>query len=399
MTYDFDTYTDRTGTDALKCDFTKERGKPEGVLPLWVADMDFRAPQCVIDALTARAAHGIFGYTDTKDTYDRAVLTWFKQRFGYAAEPEWIVKTPGVLYALAVAVRAFTKPGEAVLVQPPVYYPFFSVIRDNDRVIVENPLVYEDGAYHIDFEDFERKITENGVKLFLLCSPHNPVGRVWRRDELKRLGEICARHGVTVVSDEIHCDFAFPEHPHTVFTDAAPEMRAQSLICTAPSKTFNLAGLQTSNIFIQDPVLRRKFRHEIDASGYSQLNTMGLLACRTAYENAQAAEWLEAVKTYMRGNLDFLRGYLNENIPEIRLVEPEGTYFAWLDCSGFGLSDSALEDLVLNKAGLWLDGGGIFSKQTGQFQRVALASPRGMIREAAERLKNAVDTLRSEQTE
>lgn len=386
--YNFDEIIDRRGTDSLKFDCGPLRGVPDGLLPLWVADMDFRAPDCVLEALKKCVDHGIFGYSEVGDSYAETVAGWFASRFGWKPEKDWLVKTPGVVYALAMAVRALTKPGDAVLIQPPVYYPFYSVVRDNGRVLVENELIYSGGRYSVDFEDFERKIVENRVRIFLLCSPHNPVGRVWTAEELRKMGRICREHGVFVVSDEIHCDFAFPGHRHSVFVQAVPELAERTVICTAPSKSFNIAGLQISNIWIPSEKIRKSFVHEIDASGYSQLNGMGLAACRAAY--AGGADWLEQCSAYMRANLDFLREFLRERLPEIRLVEPEGTYFAWLDCSGLGLTREGLGDLIINRAGLWLDSGHIFGAKSEQFQRIVLACPRATLTQALERLESAV---------
>ena len=386
--FDFDSVIDRKHTNSLKYDFAVERGRPADVLPLWVADMDFQAPPCVLEALQKSVAHGIFGYSDTKADYAEAVIGWFSRRLNWTPQAEWLVKTPGVVYALAMALRAATEPGDAVLLQSPVYYPFYSVIRDNGRKIVENELVYENGRYSIDFVDFEQKIAAHKVKLFLLCSPHNPVGRVWTAEELRRMGEICEKYGVTVVSDEIHCDFAFPEHPHTPFLLACPELAERTVICTAPSKSFNLAGLQVSNIFLPGEALRSRFKQEIDRSGYSQLNTLGLVACQAAYTGGEA--WLDACKVYLRKNLDFLRDYLNEYLPQIRLVEPEGTYFAWLDFSGLHLDKAALNDLIVNRAKLWLDAGHIFGRNSWQFQRFVLACPRATLAQALEQLRKAV---------
>lgn len=390
--FDFDTVIDRRNTDSLKYDFAVERGRPADVLPLWVADMDFRAPQCVLDALQASVSHGIFGYTDTKADYDEAVTGWFGRRFGWKPEAEWLVKTPGVVFALAMAIRALTEPGDGVLVQPPVYYPFYEVVRGNGRRLVENELVYRDGRYSIDFADFEQKIAEQKVKLFLLCSPHNPVGRVWTPEELQRMGTVCEKYGVIVASDEIHCDFAFPEHPHTPFPAACPALAERTIVCTAPSKTFNLAGLQASNIFIPGRELRKRFKKEIERTGYSQLNALGLVACKAAYSGGEA--WLDACRAYLRDNLRFLRAYLEANLPQIRLVEPEGTYFAWLDCSGLGLTRRALNDLMINQAKLWLDAGHIFGESAGQFQRVVLACPRATLEQALEQLRAAIDGSR-----
>lgn len=395
--HDFDTVIDRKNTNSLKYDFAPERGMPADVLPLWVADMDFRAPQAVLDTLHRAVDHGIFGYSDVKADYYEAVSGWFSRRFGWEPRREWLVKTPGVVFAIAMAVRALTLPGDGVLIQPPVYYPFFSVIRGNGRRVVENPLVCRDGRYTIDFADFERKLAEHRVKLFLLCSPHNPVGRVWTLEELRRMGELCKKYGVYVLSDEIHCDFAFPEHPHHIFLSAVPELAEQTILCTAPSKTFNIAGLQVSNIWIPDKQIRTAFLQEIDRSGYSQLNSLGLAACQAAYASGEA--WLDRCRAYMRENLDFLRSFLAERVPGIRLVEPEGTYFAWLDCSGLGLCRRELNDLIVYGAKLWLDAGHIFGGDGGQYQRMVLACPRATLEQALLRLEAAVNAMeRGERT-
>lgn len=388
MQYDFDKITERQNTNSLKYDFAVERGYPADVLPLWVADMDFPTAQPVQEALQVAVAHGIFGYSEVKGEYYQAVSAWFKKYFDWETKPEWLVKTPGVVFALAMAVRAFTEPGDSVLIQPPVYYPFYSVVRDNDRKLVESELVCGDGHYEIDFDDFEQKIRDNQVKLFLLCSPHNPVGRVWTEAELKRIGEICARYGVTVAADEIHCDFAFPEHPHTTFLKACPALAEQAIVCTAPSKTFNLAGLQVSNIWIPEGELRKKFLKEMDRSGYSQLNSLGLVAAQAAYE--KGGEWLSQCKAYMRGNLDYLRSYLQENLSQLRLIEPEGTYFAWLDCSALDLENKELKHFIVQEARLWLDDGYIFGRQGAAFQRLVLACPRKTLEQALEQLRSAV---------
>ena len=389
--FDFDEVVDRTNTNSLKFDFAAEHGLPADVLPLWVADMDFRVAPCITDALQASVDHGIYGYSDAKQGYVEAVCDWFGRRHGWRPDPEWLVKTPGVVFALAMAVRAFTEPGDAVIIQTPVYRPFRSVVLENDRTLVENPLVYEGGSYSIDFDDFERKVVSEGVRLFILCSPHNPVCRVWTREELGRLVGICMEHDVVVVADEIHCDFAFDEHPFVPIALAAPEHVGNMVVCTAPSKTFNLAGLQASNIFVPDPEKRARLKREISRSGGDLLNTMGLVACEAAYRGGEG--WLDECRSYLRGNLDFLRGFIETRIPQIRLVEPEGTYFAWLDCSGLGLTADELDDLVVNKAHLWLDSGGIFGKEADQFQRVVLACPRATLRRALEQLDEAVNRL------
>ena len=386
--YDFDSTIDRRDTNSLKYDFAVERGRPADVLPLWVADMDFRTAQPVLDALHAAVDHGIFGYSDVKEAYYWAVSVWFKKYFNWETKSEWLIKTPGVVFALAMAIRALTEPGEGVLIQTPVYYPFYSVIRDNNRKLVENELLYQNGQYEIDFDDLETKIRNENVKLLILCSPHNPVGRVWTKAELQKIGAICEANGVIVVSDEIHCDFAFSEHPHTVFTKACPDLAQQSIVCTAPSKTFNLAGLQVSNIWIPNVNIRRKVQKEIDRSGYSQLNSLGLVAAKAAYGSGE--EWLLQCKSYLRENLDFLRAFLQDKLPEIKLVEPDGTYFAWLDCSGLGMGRTELNDLIVNKAKLWLDAGHIFGEKSAAFQRVVLACSRTTLEQALTQLEKAV---------
>lgn len=386
--FDFDRVIDRRGTNCVKFDSAEANGYSPDVLPLWVADMDFQSPPCVLEALSKAVEHGIFGYPITGQGYYDAIIHWFDTHFGWEVKQEWLIQTPGVVFALAAAVRATTRPGDAVLVQPPVYYPFYNVIRQNERKIVESPLVYADGKYTIDFADVEAKIVGNDVKLFILCSPHNPVCRVWTAEELARLGAICKAHGVTVISDEIHCDFAFPGHPHTPFVKACPELAERTIICTAPSKSFNLAGLQTSNIVIPGEELRAAFNREMDIVSYHGVNCLGAVACQAAYEHG--AEWLDECKAYMRGNLDYVRDFLAEHLPRIKLVEPEGTYFAWLDCTGLGLTKEALDNLVIHKANLWLDSGAIFGECAAQFQRVVLACPRATVEQAMENLKKAI---------
>ncbi|HHX62727.1 MAG TPA: pyridoxal phosphate-dependent aminotransferase [Epulopiscium sp.] len=388
MDHNFDEIVDRKNTNSLKYDFMVERGKPEDILPLWVADMDFRTPDAVTEALIESAEHGIFGYSDTKENYFNAIYNWYKTRFDWEVEPSWLVKTPGVVYAIAVAIKAFTNEGDAVIIQQPVYHPFSNTIIDNNRKLVNNSLVYKDGKYTIDFNDFEQKIKENGVKLFVLCSPHNPVGRVWTQEELIRLGDICLKYGVIVVSDEIHGDFVYGGRKHFVFTSLKPEYIENTIICTAPSKTFNLAGLQVSNIFIANKEVRNKFKAEASKNGYSQLNTMGLVACQAAYEHG--AQWVDDLNKYLEGNLSLIRSFLLEKLPEIKLVEPEGTYLVWLDFSGLGLSEKELDDLITHKAKLWLNSGAIFGKDGAGFQRVNIACPKAIIERALLQLEKAV---------
>ena len=386
--YDFDTVIDRYHTNSLKYDFAAERGYPENVLPLWVADMDFLAAPPVLEAMQETVNHGIFGYSKPKEDYYEAAASWFAHYFGWKPGKSWLVKTPGVVFALSMAVRAFTSPGDAVLIQTPVYYPFYSVITNNQRTVVENPLVYHDGNYQIDFDDFEEKIREYHIRLFILCSPHNPTGRVWKREELQKLGEICQKYQVIVISDEIHCDFVLPGNRHYIFSQACPELAESTVICTAPSKTFNLAGLQISNIWVKNPELRRAFKKEIISCGYTEFNLFGLNAAKAAYQKGH--DWHERSWEYIQENLNYLRRFLERRIPEIRLTNSQGTYFAWLDCSGLGLDRERLNHLIVHDAGLWLDAGHIFGEQGALFQRIVLACPRAVLRQALHQLENAV---------
>lgn len=389
MRYEFEQIINRKNTNSLKYDFAADRGRPSDILPLWVADMDFQLPDEIINVLLKRVKHGIFGYSESREDYFTALENWFKNHFDWKIEKEWLVKTPGVVFALAMAVRAFTNEGDAVLIQKPVYYPFSEVILANRRRLIDNSLVYQDGKYHIDFDDFESQIEKNNVKLFILCSPHNPVGRVWTTEELSRMGDICIRNHVLIVSDEIHADFTYKGFVHHIFGSIKPEFLLNSIICTAPSKTFNLAGLQVSNILIADKKIRESFISEIDKTGYSQLNTMGLAACQAAYE--YGADWLLELKEYLEGNLNFVRSFLKEHLPKIKLVEPEGTYLLWLDFSQLGLSEEESKEIIIHKAKLWLDHGTIFGKEGKGFERINIACPRSVLEKAFKQLEAALN--------
>lgn len=391
MRYDFDEVVDRRQSGCVKYDFAAEKGMPEDVLPLWVADMDFKAAPCIVERLQKDVTFGIFGYTDSKEDYFHALANWYDVYFDWKVEKEWLVKTPGVVFALATAILALTKEGDSILVQQPVYYPFSAVIKDNNRKLVDNGLILADGHYEMDFEDFEEKIVQENVKLFLLCSPHNPVGRVWTKEELWRIGDICLRHGVKIVSDEIHSDFVYPGHKHYMLLTVDERLKDISIVCTAPSKTFNLAGLQASNIWIPNEEMRNAFVQKMAAIGYCHVNMIGQHACQAAYEGGR--EWLEQLKEYLKGNLDFARDYLERHIPQIRLIEPEGTYLIWLDCRALGLSEEALENMIVHQAKLWLDRGAIFGKAGEGFERINIACPRSVLEDALKRLEIAVKAL------
>ena len=387
MQYDFDTPIDRTHTWSIKHDFKKENGKADDILPLWVADMDFRSPDSVVEALKKAVDHGIFGYSRADESYFDAVAAWYQKRHHLTLQPEWMTCTPGIVFALSIAVRAFTQEGDAVLIQPPVYHPFSRAILRNKRTLVENPLVLKDGHYEMDLEDLEQKVLDEHVKLMILCNPHNPVGRVWTREELTALADICLRHHVYVISDEIHGDFVWQGHEQTPYASISEEACLHSMMCTAPSKTFNLAGMATSNLFIPDPEMRRKFRSELLDVGQENMNRLGLFACRAAYEGG--GEWLDQLIGFLAGNLALVRDFCKNRVPQIQLVEPEGTYLAWLDCRELGMTDDELMAFFSDEAKVWLDPGTHSGEQGSGFMRFNLGSSRSVIAQALDQIEAA----------
>ena len=387
MQYDFDTPIDRTHTWSIKHDFKKENGKADDILPLWVADMDFRSPDSVVEALKKAVDHGIFGYSRADESYFDAVAAWYQKRHHLTLQPEWMTCTPGIVFALSIAVRAFTQEGDAVLIQPPVYHPFSRAILRNKRTLVGNPLVLKDGHYEMDLEELEQKVLDEHVKLMILCNPHNPVGRVWTREELTALADICLRHHVYVISDEIHGDFVWQGHEQTPYASISEEACLHSMMCTAPSKTFNLAGMATSNLFIPDPEMRRKFRSELLDVGQENMNRLGLFACRAAYEGG--GEWLDQLIGYLAGNLALVRDFCKNRVPQIQLVEPEGTYLAWLDCRELGMTDDELMAFFSNEAKVWLDPGTHSGEQGSGFMRFNLGSSRSVIAQALDQIEAA----------
>lgn len=387
--YNFDEIVDRKNTSSLKFDFGIERKGRDDLLPLWVADMDFKLPDEIIEDIEKRVSHGIFGYTDPKDDYKKALKNWFSERHDIELEDEWNTVVPGIVYAIATTIRALTKPGDSVLIQQPVYYPFMETIKLNNRKVVNNQLIYRNDHYEIDFEDFEKKIIEEGVRLFLLCSPHNPVGRVWTRDELIRMADICLKHNVFIFADEIHSDFIYRGFKHTSVLTLGEKYIKKTVLGTSPSKTFNIAGLQVANIIIPDPDIRSSFKRENEAAGYSQGSVLGMTATISAYTKGK--QWLDELLDYLEGNLNFVRDFLKEKLPEIKLIEPEGTYLIWLDFSKITDSHKELEKLIVDDAKLWLDSGVIFGRETALFERINIACPRQILQKAMEQLYEAVD--------
>jgi cystathionine beta-lyase len=409
---DFDKVHNRRGTDSLKYDFAAERGLPKDVLPLWVADMDFQTSSYIQDAIVAQAEHGIYGYTETKRDYYEAVIGWMKRHHDWDITGYKIIKTPGVVPAIGAALDAFTEKGDAVLIQQPVYYCFNEVIELSGRRVVSNDLVlgysdryaaaYDEGQaaeaagdnkfprYYIDFEDFEKKIVKEKIKLFLLCNPHNPGGRIWDKEELKKIAEICKKHNVIVFSDEIHQDIVYSRYKHNVFADISEEAAEFTVTATSPGKTFNISGLQIGNIIIKNRELAKRFKDSVNGiMGYSQANAPGIAACRAAYTKGD--EWYEAMKKYIEANLEYLIDFLKREIPKVSLIIPQATYLVFLDLRALGLSAEERKELIIKKAGLWLDSGDIFGPLGEGFERINIACPRSTLTEALTRLRDAIN--------
>jgi len=400
MPTDFDRLIRRNGTGSLKWDYHTHNGRRQRwdqtdpahgdrqVLPLWVADMDFASPPEVVTALEACARKGIFGYTDRTPAYDAAVAGWMARRHGWQIEADWICATPGVVPAVNMMVRAFVPAGGKVIVQTPAYYPFFGSIRNNGAQIAASPLRLIDGRYRMDFDDLAAKAADPDARMAILCSPHNPVGRVWSAEELQRFGAVCAEHDLIICADEIHADLMLGGSRFTPLLQADAGLARRTLVCTSPSKTFNLAGLHTANILVPDAGLRRRFLKAMTAAGLGGLNPFGAAALEAAYTHGEP--WLAEVLAYIEGNLALMADFLARELPAIDLIRPEGTYLAWLDCRGLGLDPPALEQLMLDQARVYLDEGIIFGREGAGFERINLACPRSLLLRALERIRDAV---------
>lgn len=370
MKYDFDEIIDRRGTNCVKWDGAEN---PD-VLPMWVADMDFRTAPAIIEALRRRVDHGIFGYTRVPQSYYEAVTGWFARRHGWNIDKDWIIYTSGVVPALSAIIKAMTVPGDKVLIQTPVYNCFFSSIRNNGCEIVESPLVYADNTYSIDFEDLERKASDPKVKAMILCNPHNPAGRVWNRDELIRIGEICIRHDVVVIADEIHCELVMPGYEYTPFASISEEFSRHSVSCVSPSKAFNIAGLQIANIVCADAGRRAEIDRAININEVCDVNPFGVIALQAAYN--EGAEWLDQLLEYIYDNYEYMRSFCEEHLPDFPITKLEGTYLVWMDCRKFGMTSAELEKVLIQDAKLWLNAGTMYG-QTGEgFMRWNIACPR-----------------------
>ena len=387
MKFNFDEIIERRNTNSVKYSMEAFGKQPE-LIPLWVADMDFKTAPCIIDAVQKRNDHGIFGYSVADDKYKETLSRWFATRHDWNIENDWLVLAPGVVTAIYTAVRAFTNPGDAVIINQPVYGPFVSSVEQSGRKLVVCELTYDNGIYTIDYNDFEEKVKQENVKMFILCNPHNPVGRVWTEEELDNLGKICVKHGVLVVSDEIHQDFIYDGHKHFVFANINPDFADITITCTAPTKTFNIAGLSISNIFIANKELRETFTREYSKAGLSPIGIMGITACQAAYSDG--SDWLDQLKKYLAGNIAYIDSFLKDRIPSVKCVDTEGTFLVWLDFKELGLSDDKLDELISNKARLWLNIGVSFGAGGSGFMRLNAGCTRSTLEIAMERLETAI---------
>ncbi len=388
MRYDFDEIIPRRNTNSYKWDSAADAD----VLPLWVADMDFRTAAPIVEALQRRVAHGIFGYTRVPDAYYDAVTDWFARRHGWTIRRDWMIYTSGVVPALSAVIKALTVPGDKVLVQTPVYNCFFSSIRNNGCGMVSSPLTYEDRTYRMDFEDLERKAADERVKVMLLCNPHNPAGRVWTREELTRLGDICLRHGVTVVSDEIHCELVYPGHTYTPFAYLSEEFRQHSVTCVSPSKSFNMAGLQIATIVAADDDMRRRIDKAININEVCDVNPFGVLATIAAYNEGE--EWLTQLLAYLHANYRYMQAYCEEYLPDFPLTRLEGTYLVWMDTRALHQPSEELEHRLTQEARLWLNAGTMYGAEGEGFMRWNIACPKSVLHEGLERFRQYAEAHR-----
>jgi cystathionine beta-lyase len=394
LSIDFDHGIPRNGTASVKHDGRVAYFGTPDVLPLWVADMDFAAPESVTRALAERAAHPIYGYTFYPDSLYDALIAWLKQRHGWEVQREWIMMAPGVVPSLFAAVMAFAQEGEGVIVQPPVYFPFFSAVTTNHRRLIQNPLQLEQGRYVIDFEHLER-CAADGARLLLLCSPHNPVGRVWNRTELEKLLHLARRYDLTILSDEIHADLVYPGERHRVLATLANDTD-KLITAVAPSKTFNIPGLGLSSLIVPDAAQRDALKKVFDSLHSANTNPFSIAAFEAAYRGG--ADWLDSLLDYLRGNRDFVADHLARYLPEIRLIQPEGTYLLWLDCRDLQMSDAQLREFFVQQAKVGMNPGTMFGQGGSGFMRLNIASPRHVIADALERIECAVRNLREART-
>lgn len=390
MKYDFDEIIVRRDTNAEKWDSVTDGD----VLPMWVADMDFRTAPAIINALQRRVSHGIFGYTRVPDEYYKAVSEWFSRRHGWKPEREWFICTTGVVPAISAIIKALTVPGDKVIIQTPVYNCFFSSIRNNGCEIADSPLIYENNTYRMDYEDLERKAADERTKVMLLCNPHNPAGRVWTKEELTKVGEICLRHNVTVISDEIHCELVYPGYTYTPFASLSEEFQRRCVTCVSPSKAFNIAGLQIANIIAQDEETRRKIDKAININEVCEVNPFGVEAAMAAYSE-EGEEWLLQLLDYLKGNYDCMKEFCEKHLPDFPIVKLEGTYLVWMNCERLHIPSGTLEKRLIEEAKLWINPGTLYGAEGEGFMRWNIACPRAVMIKGLKRFRDFVQAIKA----
>lgn len=390
MKYNFDEIINRRKTNSIKWEVPVINYGREDILPMWVADMDFKSPDVVVNKIKERAEHGVYGYTLKEDTHYKSIIDWVKRRHGWEIEKDWISFSPGIVTAISLSVLAYTQPGDKVIIQTPVYHPFFSCVQNNGRIVVENKLKNIDGRYEMDFDDLENKIDPR-VKMLILCSPHNPIGRVWSAQELKRLGEICIKNDILIISDEIHSDIIFKGNKHTPVAKISKELENNTVTCIAPSKTFNVAGLMTSAIIIPNRKLRAQFVNVLDNIGLGGLNVFGAVALENCYNYGE--EWLEELLVYLEDNSRFVMDYIYSNIPNVNAVKPEGTYLMWLDFRKLGINQKELNEIMIKRAGVLLNDGLEFGSCGEGFLRMNIGTPRPLLEQGLKKIDSAVKSI------
>ncbi|MEW4285591.1 MalY/PatB family protein [Priestia koreensis] len=383
----FDESINRFNTQSTKWDNIQTVFGSDDLLPMWVADMDFKAPQEVIDAVSNRVEHGIFGYTHPNDHTHKAIQRWMSARHGWDIEPSWLTYSPGVVFAISMAVQAFTNEQDKVLIQTPVYPPFFNMVKLNNRTLIENPLLLSQGRYEMDFDDLEAKLS-NGVKMMILCSPHNPIGRVWTKEELTKVAELCQRYDVLILSDEIHSDIIFGDHVHTPIASLSDEISDRTITCMAPSKTFNLAGFQASSIIISNTELRQKYTEMQHKQGFFSLNALGITAIEAAYTHGEP--WLKSLLNYLEQNVSEVESFIHKELPSLSVIKAEGTYLLWIDCRSLNLTDEDLQKLFVQKGKVGVEPGGKYGEEGRGFIRLNIGCPRSTLMEGLNRIKIAL---------
>jgi cystathionine beta-lyase len=390
MSYNFDEIIDRNDTLSVKYGLRKKIFGREDAIPLWVADMDFKTPDFIVDAIKERADHEIYGYSYRPDSFYQAAQNWVKKRHNWSIDFSWLTFTPGIVPGVNLSVLEFTEPGDKIMIQPPVYFPFFHAVKKNNRTLVENKLVLNNGRLEIDFQDFEKQL-QNGVKMFILSNPHNPGGNVWTRDELKRMGELCLEYNVLILADEIHSDIVFPGHKYIPMASLSEEIAENTLTFIAPSKTFNIAGLAISVGIISNRKLRDRFNNMMDRIHIANGNLFGTVALEAAYRYGE--DWLDQLLQYLKKNLDFLTRYIEKNIPQIKVIQPEGTYLVWLDCRELNVPNDQIHKFMIEKAGVAFNDGASFGENGQGFQRLNFGCPRSVLEKALDNIKKAVEEI------